>query len=121
MSRRHQQGRFRIVLALFALLAGFAAYLAWHHYQAFAGAPIDGLSAGDTMVVEQGDSFATVLRKLREAGVREGHDVEWQLMARQLDAAGRIQLGEYALDPGMSPREVLVAMGDGTVRFQAGQ
>lgn len=115
MSRRRQQGRFRIVLALFALLAGFAAYTAWHHYQAFAGGAIHGLSKGDSVTVESGDSFVTVLRRLREAGVATGHDVEWQLLARQLDAAGRIQVGEYALEPGMTPRDVLVAMRDGDV------
>ena len=115
MNRRKQRGRFRIFLALVALFAGFAAYTAWHHYHAFADGALDGLEAGETVVVRQGDSFATVLGKLRGAGIRGGHDVEWQLLARQLRAAGRIQVGEYALEPGLTPRELLVAMRDGDV------
>ena len=115
MSRRNQRGRFRIVLALSALIAGFAAYTLWHHYLAFADGPMDGIEAGETVVVEQGDSFAAVLGKLRAAGIRGGHDLEWQLLARRLEAAGRIQVGEYALERGQTPRELLVAMREGDV------
>ena len=115
MSRRNQRGRFRIFLALIALFSGFAAYTLWHQYQAFAADPMAGLEPGDTVVVRQGDSFAVVLDKLRAAGVHDGSDIEWQLLARQLEAAGRIQVGEYALEPGLSPRELLVAMRDGDV------
>ncbi|HEU4814371.1 MAG TPA: endolytic transglycosylase MltG [Xanthomonadaceae bacterium] len=115
MSRRNQRGRFRIFLALLALFAGFAAYTLWHHYHAFADGPMDGIEPGETLLVHQGDSFAAVLDAIRDAGVRAGHDIEWQLLARQLDAGGRIQVGEYALEPGQSPRELLVAMRDGDV------
>ena len=115
MSRRNQRGRFRIFLALLAMLAGFAAYTAWHHYHAFADGPMAGIEPGETLVVHQGDSFAAVLDTIRDAGVGTGHDLEWQLLARQLDAGGRIQVGEYALEPGQSPRELLVAMRDGDV------
>ncbi len=33
----------------------------------------------------------------RDAGVDEGQDTQWQLLARQLDAAGKLKVGEYAL------------------------
>src|SRR3546814_5514458 len=46
---------------------------------------------------------------------RSGHDLEWQLLARQLEAAGRIQVGEYPLEPGTTPRDLLVRMRDGKV------
>src|SRR3546814_16058040 len=45
----------------------------------------------------------------------EGHNLEWQLLARQLEAAGRIQVGEYPLEPGTTPRDLLVRMRDGKV------
>ena len=38
-------------------------------------------------------------RKLRAAGVTEGSDLEWQALARQMGVAGRLQAGEYALEP----------------------
>ena len=44
-----------------------------------------------------------------------GHDLEWRLLARELDAAGRLKVGEYALEPGITPRELLRRMRDGRV------
>jgi UPF0755 protein len=41
--------------------------------------------------------------------------VEWQALARELGAANKLQVGEYALEPGMSPRDLLIAMRDGRV------
>ena len=52
-------------------------------------------------------AFATVLRRLRRAGVDAGHDLEWRLLARQMDAAGRIKVGEYALAADLTPRQLL--------------
>ena len=104
-----------IFFVLSALLAGAFAYWAYTRYVGFAVAPLSGLEAGESLVVERGDSFKAVLAKLREAGVRDGHDLEWQLLARRLGAAGRIQVGEYALDPGTTPQQLLVRMRDGKI------
>ncbi|MCI4567446.1 endolytic transglycosylase MltG [Lysobacter sp. CFH 32150] len=101
------------VLLLAALAAG--GWWIWQRYSGFADAPLSGLEPGETLVVESGDSFAGVLAKLRAAGVREGEKLEWQVLARQLGAAGKLQVGEYALAPGMTPRQVLLAMRDGKV------
>jgi len=101
------------MLLLAALVAG--GWWLWQRYTGFADAPLSGLESGETMVVESGDSFATVLGKLRAAGVREGEKLEWQLLAKQLGAAGKLQVGEYALEPGTSPRRLLLAMRDGKV------
>jgi UPF0755 protein len=54
------------------------------------------------------------LRKLQAAGVL-GSTLEWNALARQLGAAGRLQVGEYVLAPGMTPRKLLVDMRDGHV------
>ncbi|MDQ3494276.1 MAG: endolytic transglycosylase MltG [Pseudomonadota bacterium] len=108
----------RVVAALFllsALLVGGAAYWAWDRYTGFADAPLSGIGQGETLLVERGDSFKRVLSKLREAGVRHGHELEWQGLAKQLGAAGRIQVGEYALEPGITPRTLLQRMRDGKV------
>jgi UPF0755 protein len=105
----------RAFFVLSALLIGAFAYWAWDRYTGFADTPLAGVQAGDSVVVEQGDSFARMLQRLRAQGVSEGHDLEWQLLARQLAAAGRIQVGEYPLDPGTTPRTLLVNMRDGKV------
>ncbi|MEM5419397.1 hypothetical protein V2W23_14315, partial [Staphylococcus gallinarum] len=84
-------------------------------YTGFADAPLAGVQAGQTFVVERGDSFQRVLGRLREAGIVEGHELEWRALARQLGADARIQVGEYPLDPTVTPRELLVRMRDGRV------
>lgn len=107
--------RFGMLFVLSALIAGGAAYWLVARYLAFTDAPIAGIHAGESLVVARGDSFADVLGKLHALGARDGQEVEWQLLARQLRAAGRLQVGEYALDPAITPRTLLQRMRDGKV------
>jgi len=109
------RGGFRLAFVLLLLVAGIAAGWLWQRYTAFADQPVSGIEAGETLVVERGDSLPRVVARLREAGVQEGHRLEWQLLARQLGAAGRIQVGEYALEPGITPRQLLEQLRDGDV------
>ena len=108
----------RIVLVLFllsALVAGAAGWWAWTHYQGFAHAPLAGVEAGDNLVVERGDTLRSVVARLRAQGIDAGRDLEWRLLARQLGTGGRIQVGEYALEPGISAGQLLRNMRDGKV------
>ncbi|MGY4515621.1 endolytic transglycosylase MltG [Lysobacter sp. HA18] len=110
-SRKRRSGCFSLLLlvALVAALAG-----AWYLYADFADAPMRGVKPGSSLVVRQGDSLPKVLRKLHEAGV-EGSTLEWTALAKQLGAAGRIQVGEYRLEPNMTARQLLMDMRDGHV------
>ena len=114
MSRKSGR-RFRGFFILLLLVAIGAGAWFWQRYTSFADAPLSGLDAGETLLVEKGDSLPTVVRKLREAGVEQGELIEWRALAKQLGAAGRLQVGEYALEPGTSPRKLLTAMRDGKV------
>lgn len=108
----------RVVLIAFLLLLAVAAACGawlWQRYAGFSDRPIAGLQAGDSVAVVSGDSFPGVLRKLRAAGVRQGNDLEWRALARHLDVAGSLKVGEYALDPGITPRTLLLNMRDGKV------
>lgn len=108
----------RIVLALFllsALAAGAAGWWAWNGYQRFANAPLPGVEAGDSLVVERGDTLRSVVTRLRAQGIDAGRDLEWRLLARQLGTGGRIQVGEYALEPGLTASQLLRHMRDGKV------
>lgn len=96
------------------LAAGAVAFFAYQRFLAFADAPIAGIEQGDMLVVERGDSLPKVLRRLRDMGI-ETRDLEWRALAREMGAAGRIQVGEYALEPGTTPRALLAAMRDGRV------
>ncbi|HEY4556240.1 MAG TPA: endolytic transglycosylase MltG [Lysobacter sp.] len=97
------------------IVLGAAAFWAWQHFGRFADAPLSGVDAGETLVVARGDSLPSVVRKLRELGIDDGEAYEWRALAEQLGAAGRLQVGEYALEPGITPRELLSAMRDGRV------
>ena len=102
------------VLVLLVALAAAGAWL-WQRYTGFADAPLPGIETGDTLMVERGDSLPVVVARLRSAGVDVGHRLEWQALARELGAANKLQVGEYALEPGMTPRDLLAALRDGRV------
>jgi UPF0755 protein len=107
--------RFGWLFVLSALLVGAGGYWAIAHYFSFADTPMAGIDAGDSVVVERGDSFVTMLGKLRQAGVPGGQELEWQVLSRQLGVAGKLQVGEYALEPGLTPRTLLQRMSEGKV------
>jgi UPF0755 protein len=109
--RKRRTGCFTLLL-LVAIAAALA--FAWFRYDTFADAPMRGVQPGTSVVVRPGDSLPAVLRKLQAAGV-QGSTLEWNALARQLGAAGRLQVGEYVLAPGMTPRKLLVDMRDGRV------
>ncbi|WP_312710114.1 endolytic transglycosylase MltG, partial [Stenotrophomonas sp.] len=94
------------------VLAAVGAWF-WHDQSRFADAPITPDQS--SVVIASGDGLNTVLGKLRAAGVDEGNDTQWTLLARQLDAAGKLKVGEYALDAGLTPRELLIRMRQGRV------
>ncbi|MGS1079723.1 endolytic transglycosylase MltG [Pseudoxanthomonas beigongshangi] len=116
-----KRGCRNIVIVLILLLLAAAAGGAWlyQRYHGFADDPLTGLKGDQVIEVASGDAFGTVLRKLRAQGVNDGQNVEWQLLARELDVAGKLKVGEYALQPGTTPRDLLTRMRDGkTVQYR---
>ena len=110
-----KRGCLSVVAVLVLLAAVVAGVGAWFYYQQsrFADQPLT--PSEESVVIASGDGFTTVLGKLRAAGVDEGQDTQWQLLARQLDAAGKLKVGEYALDASLTPRELLSRMRAGRV------
>ncbi len=101
------------ILVLLVALAGAAAALLWQKQGRFAVTPVTPTEASVT--VAPGDSFSTVLGKLRAAGIDEGSDLQWQMLARQMDAAGKLKVGEYTLEPALTPLQLLRNMRQGKV------
>ena len=99
-------------LLLLALAAG-AAFWLWQGHRGFADTAIGGVSAEATVEVASGDAFPTVLRKLRGQGVSHGSDLQWRLLARETNTASQLKVGEYALSPELTPRELLQRMREG--------
>ncbi|GHC06326.1 endolytic transglycosylase MltG [Thermomonas carbonis] len=115
MSRGRTGGFFRRAFLVLLLAAVAVGAWYWTRYQGFADAPLVGIGAGDSLVVKRGDSLDKVLRTLQAQGVDTGDRLQWQVLARQTGAAGKLQVGEYALVPDTSPRALLLAMRDGKV------
>jgi UPF0755 protein len=112
---RIRKRRSGVLVLILLLLAGAAAWLLWERYTGFADAPLAGIETGESVLVERGDSLPVVIGKLRQIGISQGEAIEWRVLARQLDADGRLHVGEYALVPGTTARELLLAMRDGKV------
>ena len=112
---KHGCRNFIIACLLLLVAAAAGGAWLWQHYTGFSDQPIAGLQAGGSVIVAPGDSFPGVLRKLRAAGVHDGEDLQWRALARQLDVAGHLKVGEYALDPGITPRQLLLDMRRGKV------
>jgi len=108
---RRRSGFWSLFLLLIVAAAG---YWAVDRYLGFADTPIAGLHPGDTIEVKPGESFAAVIDtlKARASGVQP---LEWQALGRQLGVAGKLQVGEYALEPGTTPRMLLLRMRQGKV------
>ena len=107
--------KFRSVLLLLILVAAIAGGWAWQRYHAFADAPMVGARDDTSLIVVRGDNLAKLLPKLRAQGIAPGDRLQWQVLARDTGASGRIQTGEYALTAATTPRALLVAMRDGKV------
>ena len=109
------KGRIRKTLALLMVAAIVAVGLLWQHYQAFADKSLMMNSEERILSVEPGDGFHKVLKKLRALGVHQGNDLEWKALARQMKVASHLQVGDYAITSGLSPRSILQRLEDGDI------
>lgn len=116
-SPRRALGRVRLWAVLLLLMigaAGVVATIAWQDYRRFTDAPLS-IPAARTVEFARGTSFKDIVRQLRRDGVTHGSPLYWRLLSRETDAATRLQAGEYALTPGMTPRDLIEAMATGKV------
>jgi UPF0755 protein len=112
VAKKARRGRW-LLLALLALL-GAGGYLFYVNTLGFADQPLAS-DGGRELIVEPGDGFNAVIAKLRKAGVSEGSDLQWKALAASMDAAAHIQVGEYAIPAGSTPRQLLRKFASGEV------
>ena len=116
MSRNRQSGGILRILIELLVLAALPAAWAWHRYTAFTESPIVLPPADEHVLsVEPGDGFLAVLAKLRRAGVTQGSDLEWKVLATEMGVAKRVQVGDYSLDGPLTVRSLLRKLGEGDV------
>ncbi len=115
VAKKITKGRIRKTLALLMMAAVVAVGLLWQHYQAFADKSLVMSSQERILSVEPGDGFHNVLDKLRALGVNQGNDLEWKALAKQMKVASHLQVGDYAITSGLSPRSILQRLEDGDI------
>jgi UPF0755 protein len=112
-TRGHAVGRGLLWLVVLALVA--AAAWGWRDFNRFSRTPLHVTAAGDSIDIARGSSFKTIVADLRQHGVTRAHPLYWRALAEQMRVAGKLHAGEYALTPGLTPRELLANMAAGRV------
>ncbi len=104
-----------LLAALVLALVVVAGWLALERVdQTRVATPIAGLDAPRSFVVAPGSSLKTVAAELARAGLIE-HPAGFTRYARRMGVATRLQAGEYLVEPGTTPRDLLERMVVGAV------
>ena len=101
------------IIAFGALSAGAAFFLELRHY---ARTPQGSDAARQTVVIEAGDGFSTVSRRLARSGLNP-RPFQFAVLARLKGFDKRIMAGEYELRANMSPQALLKTLVNGRVRL----
>lgn len=104
----------RLLLIVLLLAAGALAY-GWVGYARFGNAPLNVAAQGDSIDIGRGSSFKGIVGELRQRGLSTANPWYWRLLAEQMHVAGKLHAGEYALEPGITPRQLLANMAAGRV------
>jgi UPF0755 protein len=102
-----------LVLLLFGAIA-YGVHL-YGEYKRFADAPIAGIAQSTAVDVPLGLPLPGVVKLLGTRGLSPGNAYYWRLLAREMGVAGKLHAGEYALEPGLTPRALLRKMAAGEV------
>jgi UPF0755 protein len=104
--------RFLAIAGILVLMAGFAALFASQQYQRFLATPLDLPVGAYVLQIEPGSSGSTIIKHLAGAGFTRD-TWPWRLLMRLEPPA--IKTGEYQLNPGITPRELLQLLSSGAV------
>src|SRR6202042_3283308 len=112
MRRKSIQGRaaLRVLLVAVMLAAAGALLYGWYDFSRFSRTPLHVTTQGDSIDVARGTSFRNIVGELRERGLTSADPLYWWLLAEQMWVAGKLHAGEYALEAGITPRQLLINM-----------
>ncbi len=100
------------------LLAVAVGGYAWRDYQHYTQQPLPIAGAAASFEVARGTGYPQIVAQLRRDGlVGNGwrEQMYWRLLGRETGMSTRLHAGEYALTPGLTPRELLRRMAAGEV------
>lgn len=117
MSRKHRHGGaiWRSLAVLVLLAVALAAAWGWYGFERFSRTPMDVGVQRQTLDVERGSNLRGVVAQLQARGLSRAPSLYWRALAERMRVAGRLHAGEYALDPGITPTQLLGAMAEGRV------
>jgi len=110
-----QRGFFRMLIVIVLLVVLTALVYGWLDLSRFSRAPLNVSAQGDSIDIERGSSFTNVVVELRQHRLSSAHPLYWRLLAEQMHVVDKLHAGEYALEPGISPRQLLANMAAGKV------
>ena len=96
------------------IIVGWVAYGAYD-YNRFTSAPLHVAAPGESIDIARGTGFRNIVTDLQQRGVSDANGLYWRLLAEQMRVAGKLHAGEYAIDAGMTPRQLLANMAAGKV------
>lgn len=117
MGRKNKQGgAIRRTLAWVALLALLVLIAAgWLSFERFSRTPLVTGAQRQVLDVERGSNLRGIVAQLHARGLTRAPALYWRVLAERMRVAGRLHAGEYAIDPDMTPPQLLTAMAQGRV------
>ena len=116
MSSKLMRGRAWPVLLLLVFLAvAGAAFYFGNAYTRFNSTPLNVAAGGTSIDISRGSSFKNIVADLRQHQLSTANPLYWRALATQMRVAGKLHAGEYALEPGITPRQLLANMAAGRV------
>jgi UPF0755 protein len=110
-----RSGFWRLVLALvFGLVLAASAWF-YVDFVQFSELPLAATGPDQTLDVPLGTPYLATVRALRQRGSTTAPELYWRALAWEMRAVHNLRAGEYALDAGLTPRELLRRMAAGEV------
>ena len=99
---------------LLAALCGLLALLGYLQTQRFARQALELNRETAQFTVDKGDGLNKILPKMRAAGITQGADWQWKVLAMQMGMASKIHVGDYKILRSDTPSMLLhkLAIGD---------
>lgn len=111
----NRSGRWLLPVLVLLLALGWAAWSGWRSYQRFLVTPLAQVAGYDRFDLVRGHGLNDLVAEWRQRGITGHGPLYWRLAARQLGVDGRLHAGEYALEAGLNPLELLRRMARGRV------
>ncbi len=92
-----KKSTWRSRLALLFAIGAALLLLAFLHTQQLAKQPLGFAPEAAFFTVDKGDGLNKILPKLRAAGIHQGADWQWKVLAMQMHMASKIHLGDYKI------------------------